>query len=163
MFGIHGELKVRPETDFPERFATTPSVYVGADRSPFPVAGARVARPHVILRLAGVADVTTAERLRGAPLYVPSAQAVALPPDRFYWHDLIGLRVERPDGTPLGTVAAIYTGPANDVFAVRAARTGREVLVPAVKAMIVRVDVAAGVVVMDPMPGLFDDDFETAD
>jgi 16S rRNA processing protein RimM len=162
VFGIAGELKVRPETDFPERFAATPTVYLGAERAPFRVTGARVAQPHVILRLDGVTDANAAERLRGAPVYVPASQATALPPERFYLHDVVGLRAERPDGTPLGTVVAVYTGLANDVFAVRATGSGREVLVPAVKEMVVRVDVPAGVVVLDPIPGLFDDDFETA-
>ena len=50
-----------------------------------------------------------------------------------------------------------------DVFAVREATTGREVLVPAVADMIKRVDVAAGVIVMDPIAGLFDERFEAAD
>jgi 16S rRNA processing protein RimM len=161
-FGIRGELKVWPETDFPERFAQTPALYLGADHAPYAVAGARLGHPHVIVRLAQISDASAAERLRGLPVYVPVAQAVPLPPDRFYQHDLIGLRAEHADGTPLGPITDVYTGPGNDVFVVRAARTGREVLVPAVKEMIVRVDLAAGVVVMRPIPGLFDDDFETA-
>jgi ribosomal 30S subunit maturation factor RimM len=37
------------------------------------------------------------------------------------------------------------------------------VLVPAVKEMVKRVDIAAGVVVMDPVPGIFDDAFEVAE
>ncbi len=50
----------------------------------------------------------------------------------------------------------------NDVYVVRAAETGREVLVPAVKTMVKRVDISAGLLVIDPIPGLFDDRFEEA-
>jgi ribosomal 30S subunit maturation factor RimM len=92
VFGIHGELKVRPATDFPERFLKTPTLYVGERHSAIAITNARVL-----------------------------------------------------------------------IYAVREAGTGREVLVPAVAEMIKRVDVAAGVVVMDPIPGLFDDRFESAD
>jgi hypothetical protein len=35
--------------------------------------------------------------------------------------------------------------------------------VPAVKEMIVRVDVAGGIMVIAPIPGLFDDDAEVAE
>lgn len=161
VFGVRGELKVRPETDFPARFASTPTVYMGAERAPFDVTGARLTRDHVTLQLRGISDASAAETLRGMPLYVPSSQAVSLPPDQFYLHDVIGLRAERPDGTPLGTISDVYTAPANDIFVVRDGQTGREVLVPAVKDMIKRVDLAGGVVVVDPIPGLFDADFET--
>lgn len=163
IFGVRGELKIHPETDFPERFATTPAVYTGPEYVRRVVTGARLARNQVILQLDGVTDANAAEALRGLRLYVPSTEAVSLPADRYYLHDLIGLRAERPDGTPLGTIADVYTGPANDLLAVRDARTGLEVLVPAVKEMVKRVDVAAGVVVLDPIPGLFDEDFETTE
>jgi 16S rRNA processing protein RimM len=163
VFGVHGELKVRPATDFPERFLNTPTLYVGERHVPTAVTGARVLPRQVLIALAGVADATAAGKYRGALLYVPVSEAVALPPNQFYLHDVIGLRAERPDGTPLGTIADVYTGPGNDIYAVRESGTGREVLVPAVADMIKRVDVAAGVVVIDPIPGLFDDRYESAD
>lgn len=162
-FGLGGEVKVRPETDFPDRFTHTPTLYLGPDHQPMRVTSARVMRvDHVLLHLEGVDDATTAGRLRGTLLYVPASEAVALPPDQFFLHDVIGLRAERPNGTVLGTISDVLTGPGNDVFVVRAAGTGHEVLVPAVKEMIKRVDVAAGVVVMEPIAGLFDAAFETA-
>jgi 16S rRNA processing protein RimM len=162
VFGIHGELKVRPATDFPERFLKTPTIYIGEHHTPTAVAGARVLPKQVLISLAGVTDATAAGKYRGALLYVPLSEAMALPPNQYYLHDVIGLRAERPDGTPLGTITDVYTGPGNDVYAVRESATGREVLVPAVAEMVKRVDVAAGLVVIDPIPGLFDDRFESA-
>jgi 16S rRNA processing protein RimM len=162
-FGLHGELKVMPETDFPERFSRTAIVYVGTDHTRYGVRAARQTRGQVILALEDVDTVEAAERLRGAPVYVPASEAVALPADQFYLHDVIGLRAQRSDGTLLGTITDVYTGSGNDLFAVRDARTGREVLVPAVKEMIKRVDPRAGVVEMEPVAGLFDDDFEVAE
>jgi 16S rRNA processing protein RimM len=163
VFGVHGEMKVRPATDFPERFLHTPMLYVGERHVPTAVTGARLLPRQVLISLTGVTDATAAGKYRGALLYVPISEAVALPPNQFYLHDMIGLRAELPDGTPLGTIADVYTGPANDIYAVRETGTGREVLVPAVADVIKRVDVAAGVVVIDPIPGLFDDRFETSD
>jgi 16S rRNA processing protein RimM len=163
VFGVHGELKVRPATDFPERFLKTPTLYIGERHLPTTVTAARVLPKQVLVTLEGVADATAAAKYRGALLYVPLSEAVALPPNQYYLHDVIGLRAERPDGTLLGAITDVLTGPGNDVYAVREAGTGREVLVPAVAEMIKRVDVAAGVVVMVPVAGLFDDQFESAD
>lgn len=162
--GLRGELKVRPETDFPDRFVDTPTLYLGPNHTPRRVASARVLRGNqVTVQLEGVEDATAAGKLRGTLLYVPMSEAVALPPDQFYLHDVVGLRAERPDGTVLGTITDVLTGPGNDVYVVRAAGKGQEVLVPAVKEMIKRVDVAGGVVVMEPIAGLFDEGFETAE
>lgn len=164
VFGLQGEVKVRPETDFPERFTHTPVLYLGPDHTPMPVAQVRVAPGgHVVLRLDAITDATSAGKLRGKRLYVPASDAVALPPDSYYLHDLIGLRAQRPDGTPLGTVTDIYTGSGNDVYAIRPVSAGPAVLVPAVKEMVKRIDLAAGIIVIDPVPGLFDDNAEIAD
>ena len=163
VFGIRGELKVRPETDFPERFERTPTLYAGPTHIPMAVESARLARNQVVLKLAGVDDANAAEALRGTRLYVPGSQAVTLAPGQFFLHDVIGLAAERPDGTLLGTIVDVYTGTAQDLFVVRERDTGREVLVPAVGEMIKRVDVAGGKVVMEPIPGLFDDRFERAE
>lgn len=163
VFGVRGELKVRPETDFPGRFAQTPTLYLGADHLPLAVTGARIVREQVLLRLAGVDDATAAEKLRGIRLYVPLSQAMTLPPDQYYLHDIIGARAERPDGTLLGTITDVYTGAAQDTLVVREAGGGREVLVPSVKEMIKRIDPAARVVVIAPIPGLFDQRFEVAE
>ena len=162
-FGLQGEMKVRPETDFPERFASTATLYVGERRKPYPVRDARLVGPHVLVRLAAVEDATSAGKLRGQSLYVPAAEAHPLTPDRFYVHDVIGLRVERPSGQILGTVADYYTGAGQDIFVIREAASGREVMVPAVKEMVKRVDIAGGVVVIAPIPGMFDDSFEVAE
>lgn len=164
VFGLKGEVKVRPETDFPERFARTPVAYLGAEHIPLAVTAARVAPGgQVILHLAGVSDATAAAKLRGKQIFVPASEATVLPPDQYYVHDLIGLRAVRPDGTALGTLADVYTGPGNDLYVIREAGTGREVLVPAVKEMILQVDLAASMIVIAPVPGLFDDHAEIAE
>src|SRR5690348_15253999 len=80
VFGVRGELKVRPATDFPERFLNTPTLYVGERHTPTAVTGARVLPKQVLLSLDGVTDATAAGKYRGALLYVPLSEAVALQP-----------------------------------------------------------------------------------
>jgi 16S rRNA processing protein RimM len=115
-----------------------------------------------VIALEGCATATDGERLRGQPLAVPSAELAALPAGQFYQHDIIGLRVERMDGKTLGVVTGIIPSGSSDLYVVRDEAGGQERLLPAVKAFIREVDVAAGVMRIEPIPGLFDEDAEEA-
>ena len=158
MFGIRGEMKVHPLTDFPERFLQTAKVYVGDELVERRVFGARLHQRIVILRLEGVETANDAEALRNKKLYVPASELIALPPDHYYLHDLVGLRVVHVDGTPLGVVRDVIQSAGNDLLVIQDARTGKDVLLPTVKEFVKAVDVAGGVIRVEPIPGFFDED-----
>lgn len=158
VFGVHGELKVQPLTDFPERFAHTETVYVGDRHVPHRVRGAHLHKRLQLVSLEGIEDPETGAKLRGARLWIPLAQITPLPEDQFYLHDVIGLRVRHINGQALGVISDVLTTAGNDLFVVRDAPGGREVLLPAVKEFIKRIDMPAGEIVVDPIPGLFDDE-----
>ena len=76
-------------------------------------------------------------------------------PDEFRDHELIGLSVRTSAGQVVGVVTdVLHYG--QDLLVVQRPVAGPEVLVPFVKAIVPEVDVAAGVVVIDPPPGLLD-------
>lgn len=162
-FGVHGEVKVRPLTDFPERFAHTSVVFLGDEHKRAVVEAARQHGRLVVLRLEGVVDVSAAERLRGTRLWIPAEELLPLPEGRYYLHDLVGLRVRHIDGTDLGIVADVLTGAGNDLLVIRDATTGEERLLPAVKEFVKAVDVAGGELTVAPIPGLLDDGSEDAE
>jgi 16S rRNA processing protein RimM len=161
LFGVRGEVKVLPQTDIPNRFSQLREVYFGPQHQR---CGITKASPYkesmVLLQLAGIDSANDAETLIGQEITIPLAQIPALPSDQYYIHDLIGLRVETSNGQKLGMIADILATGANDVYVVRELGSGREVLVPAVKEMVKRVDISGGVIIIDPIPGLFDDRFE---
>ena len=161
LFGVHGELKVRPETDIPDRFHQLREIYLGLEHTLYQIAQARPYKEEgLLVRLAGIESATAAEALIGQTISIPLAQIAPLPPGSYYIHDLIGLRVESADGQMLGVIADVLATGGNDVYVVREAKTGREVLIPAVKTIVKRIDIPAGLLVIDPIPGLFDDRFE---
>src|SRR5258708_7972532 len=91
--GIRGELKCRIVTDFPSRrFKRGNTVLISGE--PHKIQGARVQGGTVLLKLEDVSDRDLAAALRGAEIEVPTEQAVSLPKGQFYWHQVIGLRVE---------------------------------------------------------------------
>jgi 16S rRNA processing protein RimM len=56
-------------------------------------------------------------------------------------------------GTPVGELAEVVHGTAQDLLSVRAA-DGREILVPFVAALVPEVDVAGGRILVEDLPGL---------
>ncbi len=160
-FGLKGEMKLAPQTDFPERLASHKTLYLGPEHRPQQLLSARVHGSVVLLRFVGIDDINAAEGLRHQTVSIPAAKVALLNPDQYYLHDLIGLRAVHVNGHDLGTVADVYTGTAQDLLVVR--QPGKaEVLVPLVKALVPQVDLVARVVTIDPPGGLFDEDWVEA-
>lgn len=150
--GIRGEVVVEVLTDHDARFAPG-SVLNG----PGGVLTVRAARPHqerLLVRFDEVADRNGAEALRGAELTIPLTDAAPLPEGRWYEHQLIGLAVRTPAGQPLGVLDSVVASPAHDLWAVRTS-SGARILVPAVEAIVVEVDLDARTITLDAPEGLF--------
>ena len=104
----------------------------------------------------GVADRNAAEALRGTLLHVDARTLPALEDeDEYYDSQLVGLVARLTDGAVVGTVQEVLHLPHGDVLAVARGEQG-EALVPFVRAIVPRVDLAAGELVLDPPPGLLD-------
>ena len=167
--GVRGDVVVGVRTDEPElRFAPgsrldTDPVGVG----PLTVAGYRWHSGDLLVRFAEISDRDAAAALGGTWLMVDSGALGALDdPDEFRDGDLVGLSVRTVDGTVVGTVAdVLHHG--QDVLAIDpagaagaaggaggAGARAEQILIPFVKAIVPEVDVAAGVLVIDPPEGL---------
>lgn len=164
--GIRGELSMDIHADSPLLFAPGSTLFLalpasgrGAGRPrPHVVAGARRHGERLILRLEGVADRNAAEALRGAEVLV--AEADLPPPDEGeeYLHRLMGAEVRLADETLVGTFEAILDTPGQLTFVIRAPKAagGVEILFPAVPEFILGLDAEAGLIHIDPPPGLLE-------
>jgi 16S rRNA processing protein RimM len=164
--GVRGEVVIGVRTDEPDlRFAAGAILgYGSAPDGDMPagqlrVASARWHSGQLLVAFAGIADRTAAGELTGGWLSVDSSQLPATPdPDEFRDHELIGLSVRTPAGQDVGVVTdVLHYG--QDLLVVRrpgGAGDSGEVLVPFVKAIVPEVDVAAGLLLIDPPPGLLD-------
>ncbi len=146
--GLRGEVRVRLETDFPDRFDALRDIYLVRDGrvEAATIAGCRPHRGGLLLTLDRVGDLPGAERLRGAEIAVPREAAVPLPAGTFYVFEIIGLRVAAEDGRPLGVIAEVLRAPAHDVYVTRG--PGGEVLIPALRDIVRRVDRETGEMVV---------------
>lgn len=119
-----------------------------------PLAGARPHKRFLLLRFQGVDDAEQAASLVGSEVCVRPDQLPPLGPDEAYHIDLIGCAVETEDGAWLGQVVDIMVTGSNDVCVVQNGE--RELLIPLIDDVIVRMDTSAGKIVIRPMPGLLD-------
>jgi 16S rRNA processing protein RimM len=151
--GVVGELKVDLLSGAPERFGDLRRVYLGDKYLACTVRRARVHLGQGLLLVDQIADREAAEAWRDALVYVAIEDAPPLAPDEYLVDDIIGLRVVTEEGEVLGAVAEIIHTPANDVYAVRGGGGG-ELLLPAIKQVVVAVDLQAGVMTVRLLDGL---------
>ena len=143
--GVRGEMRVRPYTDDPMRFEDLDEVYVKRGDK-YEARGITFVRLNsddvVIIRMDGVSDANAVEALRGEKLYVDREHAVELPEDADFIVDLIGCRVTDDEGNDYGKITDVMQPGGNDVYVISGKRG--EVLVPALKSVVIRVDTKAG-------------------
>jgi 16S rRNA processing protein RimM len=116
------------------------------------VAAGRPHRGKLLVRFEEIPDRTAAEPLAGAYLFVGASEVPAAPDDAFWPHQLEGCEVVTEAGRSLGRIAEIVSSPANDIWVTRDG--DRETLIPALKDVVLSVDVAARRVVIKEIPGL---------
>jgi 16S rRNA processing protein RimM len=156
--GVLGAVTVEVRTDDPEeRFQ--PGAVLRTDpagRGPLTVGSVYGRSGGLIIAFEGVRDRAGAEALRDTMLVIDMASLPALAdPDEFYDHQLVGLAAVLTDGTAVGTVADVVHTGGGDLLAITDP-DGVERLVPFVRAIVPRVDLAGGRVVLDPPDGLLE-------
>ncbi len=143
--GLAGAVRVELVTDWPERLAPGTDLWLEGEAEPLRIVRLESGGRTTVLHLEQVTTREAAEALSGRYLEAPARE---LPEDTFYWDDLIGLRVEEPDGTHVGELVEIFRSGANEVY--RIVGDGRERLVPALRSVVLRIDLTAGLIVVAP-------------
>ena len=151
-FGVRGELKVEILTDFPERFASLRTVYLGDDAKSFSVEQARWHGGAALIKLAGIDTPEDAATLREQWVRVAVEDAVALPTGRVYLYQLIGLRVKTTAGQSLGEITEVLDTRANGVYIVHDGT--REILLPAIPDVVKEINLERGEMIVALIDGL---------
>ena len=148
--GLHGEVKVEPLTDHPQRFQRGATLQAG-DRT-YTVLSARMHQKALLLQIEGIDTRTQAEALRDLLFEVPETELPALGEGEYYRYKLIGIEVVDGQGLSLGRIEEVLETGANDVYAVR--NEEGELLLPAIDSVIREVDVPTGRMVVEVPSGL---------
>ena len=105
------------------------------------------------MRFDGVRDRTHADSLRGRTFVVPVSWLPDLADDQYWPHELDGADVVTESGRSLGAIVDVIANPANDLWVARD-QDGAETMIPAIRQVIVDVDVGAKRVIVRDVPGL---------
>lgn len=148
-FGVRGAIKVHADTEYVDGLFDYPVWWLGrnGDWQPYRFVDGQVQPKALVAQLEGIADRDVAESLRGMQIAVPRAELPAAEEDEYYWTDLIGLKVENLQGEAFGSVSELMETGANDVLVVDDGQMRR--LIPFVDAVIDRVELDAGRIVVD--------------
>jgi len=147
-FGVQGMVKVKPYTESAEGLAAYAHwvVKTAAGWREMAVEEFAVHSKGPVARLAGCADRTAAERLRGCEIAVPRAALGEAEEGTLYQVDLVGMEVRDTDGNALGKIDSFLSTGATSVMIVKGAV---ERLIPFVDAYVKAVDREARRITVD--------------
>jgi 16S rRNA processing protein RimM len=157
--GLRGMLRIRCAEGGAESLLGVEHLFLTARGKPAQRHEVREARPgrrgEVCIELAGCADRDAAESLRGAEIWIESAQLGALAAGEYWVFQLTGCEVEDGAGRKIGRVREVRGSGAQDLLVVEA-EDGSEHLIPAVQEWWREVDLERRRIVVELPPGLLD-------
>ena len=154
--GLAGEVKVYPTTDEPGKFTSLKKVYIKTKNETLTlkIDKAHYFKQFVIVHFEGLNRIEDIEPLIKKDLWIDREEAVELEENEYYIADLLGMKVVTDDGTELGKIKDVMDTGANDVYIVQTA--GGEVLLPAIRQCILKVDVEKDLMTVHLMDGLLE-------
>jgi 16S rRNA processing protein RimM len=151
---IHGEVVLASLTDVEGRLENTDHFLLMSKDDvvgELEVESRRFFQGRHVLKFSGISDRNAAEELRGKMLAVEADQIGTLPPDTFFIHDLVGMKVCLEDGTEIGKVKGVLETGGVDLLEV--GERG-EILIPFTDEICREVDAERKVIRIDPPEGL---------
>ena len=155
--GIKGEVKVFPTTDDVKRYKKLKQVYLDTGKETLTLhpESVKFFKQFVILKFKEYNNINDVEQFRQKSLWVDRQNAIKLQKDEYFIADLIGMKVITDEDETLGVLKDVLQTGANDVYVVKM-NDSKEVLLPAIKECVLKVDVEAGEVLVHMMPGLLE-------
>lgn len=155
--GLEGEVKVVSLSDAPKRFDPGVSLWILAEPPRFAtIMTVRDAgRGALVMRFSEWRSLDAVAGFRGCYLAVPESERPVLPPDSFYHDELKGLEVWTESGERLGVVRDVWSTGPHDVLVLDAGTSER--LLPAIRRVVLKVDLGAHRMTVRPPDGWMDD------
>ena len=148
--GIRGEVVVHTHDPDSEILGEVKKIWVGGIEKTILEARGTPQRGWLVL-LEGIATRTEAEYLRGQVGEV-DREALQLSDADVLLDDLIGCKVVLVDGRSWGTIAAVELGKVQDILVIHDGPVER--MLPLVDQFVTNIDIAAGIVTIDPPEGI---------
>ncbi len=155
--GIKGEMRVQPWCDTPDFMKKFKTLYLDKKGEKPIKVSCRTNGHMVIMKAQGIDTIEEASKYREKVLYMKRSDA-KLPEGSYFIQELIDCKVIDADDESIsyGTLTDVSETGANDVWHITNEKG--EYLIPAIPPVVIDTDVAAGVIKIRPLKGIFDDE-----
>ena len=158
-YGIKGELIAKLDVDTPDKYQCITSLFIELAPNIAPVS---IAVLEIRISLNGVArilfeGINTIEKAKpmvGKSLFLPLTMLPSLKENLFYFHEIIGFDVLDVNHGNIGKVDEVLEYPHQAIIQVK--NGNKEILIPAIDKMIVKVDRKNNILEVNTPDGLID-------
>jgi len=158
IYGKDGYVKLRSFSDFPERFLSLKIVYIDfwGDKKKFSVEDVKDAKGKIIIKFKKFDSLRDSQILINREVFVDEKDALSLPENHFFVHDLINsevyMKTER-----IGVVSDVIKAKGNDVLVIMD-NEKKEILIPFVLNFIEKFDAAGKKLILNISKDFLEED-----
>ncbi|WP_066223678.1 ribosome maturation factor RimM [Formosa haliotis] len=156
-YSFKGELLIKLDTDEPELFEDMDSVFVDLRNNlvPFFIESSQLHKSELLrIKFEDVDTEADADALMKSDLYLPLEFLPKLEGNKFYFHEIIGFKVEDVNFGTVGIIKSVNDSTAQALFEID--RDGIEILIPMNDEFIVKVDKPNKTILVETPEGLID-------
>jgi len=148
--GVKGEINLNISFKQIEDIFSLKSVFIGDLQVEYSIRSFRRKGEGLLISFEGISTRESVAHLRNKIIYIKIKDAPLLQEDSFYYHQLIGIQVINRQGQLIGKISEILKTGANDVYVITSpVPSVKEILIPAIKSVILEVDIANKRMVVD--------------
>ncbi len=153
--GLKGLLKVKPLTDDITRFEELETIYIQIHSQLVEkkIEKVRYVKNMVLLKLEGIVDINEAEKYRNLYIKINRKDIKELPENSYLIVDMLKCEVYTEENELLGKMIDVLQTGSNDVYVVKN-ENGKEILLPAIKDVVKKVDIQNKKIIVKLMEGL---------
>ena len=156
-FSFKGEVLIKLDSDNPEMYETMESVFVDYNNNlvPFFIERARLHKSDLLrVKFEDVDTEEDADDLMKAALYLPLDLLPELAEDQFYFHEIVGFKVQDLQKGDIGTLTAVNDSNSQTLFEID--YNGKQILIPMNDQFIHKLDKPNKLLIVDTPEGLID-------
>ena len=154
-YGIKGFLKVVPFTDDITRYNDLKTIYIEKNKKleEMEIEEVKYHKNLVLLKLKGIDDINQTIPYKNCYIKIDRENGVDLPENTYFIVDLIDMEVYTEENNLLGKIVDVFPTGSNDVYVVKD-DLGKQVLLPAIREVIKKVDVENKKMIVHLIDGL---------
>ena len=153
--GLKGLLKVKPLTDDITRFEELETIYIQIHSQLVEkkIEKVRYVKNMVLLKLEGIDDINEAEKYRNLYIKINRKDIKELSENSYLIVDMLKCEVYTEENELLGKMIDVLQTGSNDVYVVKN-ENGKEILLPAIKDVVKKIDIQNKKIIVKLMEGL---------